>query len=59
LTGLSSAASFMDANECETIIAAARETTGLSRREIVARLNAAAAEFAEAARRRFLGKGEW
>jgi len=53
------AASFMDANECETIIAAARETAGLSRAEIVARLNAASQQFADAAQRRFKRKGEW
>lgn len=49
----------MDANECETIIAAARETAGLSRAEIVARLNAASQQFADAAQRRFKRKGEW
>jgi len=53
------AASFMDANECETIIAAARSSAGLGRAEIAARLSAAAAEFADAAQRQFRRKGEW
>lgn len=53
------AATFMDANECETIISAARSSGGLSRPEIVAQLSAASQQFAENARRRFNRKGEW
>lgn len=53
------AASFMDANECGTIIAAARESAGLSRAEIVARLNTASQQFVDAAHRRFRRHAEW
>jgi regulator of RNase E activity RraA len=53
------AARFMDANECNTLIAAARSSAGLPREEVLARLEAAGREFARAARKRFRGKGEW
>jgi len=53
------AARFMDANECSTIIPAARDTAGLSVEEILARLDAAAREFGRAARAKFQRKGEW
>jgi regulator of RNase E activity RraA len=57
--GLLEAARFMDANECRTIIAAARDIQGRTPLEICAALDRAGAEFAEAARKRFSGKGEW
>jgi len=53
------AARFMDSNECQTLIAAARDTAGLSPAEIVARLHAASAAFAAAARKKFGRGGEW
>jgi 4-hydroxy-4-methyl-2-oxoglutarate aldolase len=53
------AACFMDANECNTIIAAARSSAGQSRETTLAKLNAASRQFGEAARARFARKGEW
>ena len=57
--GLLEAARFMDANECNTVIAAARNTAGLSKREILDNINAAAAKFGEAAKAKFSREGEW
>lgn len=57
--GLLDAAKFMDANECRTLIAAARDTTGRSPREICDALDQAGAEFTQAAKKRFARKGEW
>jgi len=56
---LLAAASFMDANECRTVIEAARGTSGMSAAEIVAGLNAASQRFREAAQREFRRGGEW
>lgn len=53
------AARFMDANECSTVIPAARDTAGRSTGEILERLNAAAAEFGRNVRSRFKRDGEW
>jgi 4-hydroxy-4-methyl-2-oxoglutarate aldolase len=53
------AARFMDANECNTVIPAARDTAGRSMKEICERMDAAAAKFSQAARARFQRKGEW
>ena len=50
---------FMDNNECETVIAAARGCAGLSTEEALQRINRAAAEFAKATRERFQRDGEW
>jgi 4-hydroxy-4-methyl-2-oxoglutarate aldolase len=52
------AARFMDQNECDTLIAAARYTHG-SPREIADTLIAAADEFGAAAKREFSQRGEW
>jgi 4-hydroxy-4-methyl-2-oxoglutarate aldolase len=52
------AARFMDANECNTIIAAARSTAGLPASEVLDRLEAAQAEFVQATRRKFDQSGE-
>jgi 4-hydroxy-4-methyl-2-oxoglutarate aldolase len=52
------AALFMDDNECNTMISAARTTTGLSADDILARFEAAARDFGNAARRRFGRTGE-
>jgi len=53
------AARFMDANECETVIAAARNSAGLSTDQILANLAAAGAKFGENARAKFHRAGEW
>jgi len=53
------AARFMDTNECNTVIAAARSTAGLSTEEVLRNLDEAGAAFAKAARDKFHGAGEW
>ncbi len=53
------AAAFMDANECQTVISAARSAGGLSRADVLTRLAAAARRFGDAARDRFGRHGEW
>jgi regulator of RNase E activity RraA len=53
------AARFMDANECSTVIAAARASAGKSADQVLADLNAAAATFGQAARAKFGAAGEW
>jgi len=57
--GLLEAARFMDANECETVIAAGRSVGGLDREEALARIEAAAAQFGANAKARFRRGGEW
>jgi len=58
-SGLLEAAKFMDANECRTVIAAAREIRGKTPREICDALDQAGAEFKRAAKAKFGRKGEW
>ncbi len=53
------AARFMDANECETMIAAGREAPGKPVAQILADFDAAAARFGENARAKFGRRGEW
>jgi 4-hydroxy-4-methyl-2-oxoglutarate aldolase len=53
------AARFMDANECDTVIATARASAGLSTPEVLKRIDAAVAAFGEAAAKHFGRKGEW
>jgi len=53
------AARFMDANECSTVIAAARAAAGKSADQVLADLNAASVAFIQAARSKFGGPGEW
>lgn len=53
------AARFMDANECETVIPAARSSTGLATDQILANLTAASVEFGKNAKARFHRDGEW
>lgn len=53
------AARFMDANECGTLIDAARDSAGKTREEILVQIDAAAAAFGRAAQARFQRKGEW
>jgi regulator of RNase E activity RraA len=53
------AARFMDTNECETLIPAARDTAGKSTREVLDAINAAGRQFGERAKAQFGKKGEW
>ena len=53
------AAKFMDRNECETVIPAARNTTGLTQSELLDQLDAAAQQFGDNTRRQFQRDGEW
>ncbi len=53
------AAIFMDNNECNTIIAAARNASGKSTTEILKDINEASANFKQAALKKFGIKGEW
>ncbi len=53
------AASFMDANECQTIIPAARNTAGLSTEQIITNLSEAGAQFGRNAKAKFSRSGEW
>jgi len=57
--GLLEAARFMDANECSTVIPAARNVSGLAREVILANLKAAGEEFGKRAADKFNRKGEW
>ncbi len=57
--GLLEAASFMDANECTTLIPAARGAAGLAMKDVLARIDDAAAAFSTATRKRFGRKGEF
>lgn len=57
--GLLEAALFMDNNECQTVIAAARGCCGLSNHEVLAKINAASAVFGQASRARFQRQGEF
>ena len=53
------AARFMDANECNTVISAARGGAGLTSDELLRKLDEASAAFREAARQHFMRTGEW
>ena len=53
------ASRFMDANECETVIPAARNSAGLSGDEILENLAKAGAQFGANAKARFQREGEW
>ena len=53
------AARFMDANECQTVIAAARGTAGRTTDETLRTMDAAATAFGLATREQFRKKGEW
>jgi 4-hydroxy-4-methyl-2-oxoglutarate aldolase len=58
-SALLDAAMFMDANECNTVIAAARSTESSESSELLARLAKAGAEFRKAAQEKFHRRGEW
>jgi hypothetical protein len=53
------AATFMDANACHTLIAAARGLDGLSTHEILTCMDQARRAFAATTRKRFGNGGEW
>jgi len=53
------AARFMDTNECETMIPAARGSTGMPVDQLLRTIDEAGARFGKAARDRFGNKGEW
>ncbi|MFW5858261.1 MAG: RraA family protein [Planctomycetota bacterium] len=57
--GLLEAARFMDANECRTVIDAARSGAGQPADALLAAIDEAGARFAAAARERFGREGEW
>jgi hypothetical protein len=49
----------MDANECETLIPAARGAAGKSTRQVLAEIEAAAAQFGANVKARMRRTGEW
>ncbi len=53
------AARFMDANECSTVIAAARASAGVAMDDLLGRLDAAEAAFRANVARQFGRKAEW
>jgi regulator of RNase E activity RraA len=53
------AAIFMDNNECNTVIAAARSCAGLSPEEAINQINAAGKAFGDATKQTFSREGEW
>jgi regulator of RNase E activity RraA len=57
--GLLEAARFMDSNECNTVIPAARDTAGKSSEEVLANLDHAVAQFSENVKAKFKREGEW
>jgi 4-hydroxy-4-methyl-2-oxoglutarate aldolase len=57
--GLLDAAAFMDQNECNTVIAAARGSSQAGQLETLARLAQAGSEFRAAAQKQFARDGEW
>jgi regulator of RNase E activity RraA len=58
-TALLEAACFMDGNECNTVIAAARSESELGKNEILRRLAQAGSEFRSATQNKFQRQGEW
>jgi regulator of RNase E activity RraA len=57
--GLLDAARFMDSNECETLIPAARSGTGCTLEETIEKIAKAGAEFSAKAKAKFQRAGEW
>jgi regulator of RNase E activity RraA len=57
--GLYEAACFMDANECRTIIGAARTSSGKTHEQILQALDLAVEEFTRNAAEKYGQKGEW
>ena len=56
---LLNAARFMDSNECQTMIAAARQVSGMPKEEILTAIDKACDEFSKRTLARFAKKGEW
>ncbi len=59
MDALYDASSFMDANECNTVIAAARSASGKGHAEVLQDLKDASVRFQQAAKEKFGKKGEW
>jgi regulator of RNase E activity RraA len=57
--GLLEAARFMDSNECQTVIAAARSSQGKTTEDILQAIDLAGQEFSLNAKKEFGGNGEW
>ncbi|HEY6166619.1 MAG TPA: RraA family protein [Verrucomicrobiae bacterium] len=57
--GILEAARFMDSNECNTVIPAARDTAGKSSDEVLANLDNAVAQFSKNVKAKFKRQGEW
>lgn len=57
--GLLQASVFMDQNECNTLIPAARSSSGESTLDILDRINEAGEAFGKAVKEKYGGKGEW
>ena len=57
--GILDAARFMDSNECNTVIPAARGSTGLSSEEIFERMGNSVAQFSANVKAKFKREGEW
>ena len=53
------AARFMDTNECQTLIATARNSQGKTTNEILEAIDQAGKEFTQNAKEKYGGKGEW
>ena len=53
------ATAFMDANECNTVIDAARKSQGQTTQEFLRKFNNASAQFGQSTRDKFGKKGEW
>ncbi|MES2599107.1 MAG: RraA family protein [Verrucomicrobiota bacterium] len=53
------AARFMDANECETVIAASRSNTGLSQEQLMTQIEASITQFSANVKSKFQRQGEW
>ena len=53
------AVAFMDANECDTMIAAARGASGYNTKQVLARMDEATQEFSVRAQKKFGKRGEW
>jgi regulator of RNase E activity RraA len=56
--GLLEAARYLDSQECQTMIAAARDSVGLSAGDALCKLDEAAAEYGRAVKHRFTRRGE-
>ncbi|MBV6643489.1 MAG: RraA family protein [Cyclobacteriaceae bacterium] len=59
MDALYEASSFMDANECNTVIEAARNASGKTHTEILQNIKDASGRFQSAAKEKFGKKGEW